>query len=106
VQFPDFCRIFECIEISAYNRIPIGVAMGSEAPVIPTDKNHLEVAPQWVCEVLSPGTARIDRVRKMPIYARENVDHIWLIDPVKKKNARSVFKARRGLVSFRHLRWK
>jgi len=40
-----------------------------------------EIAPEWVCEILSPATARDDRVVKMPIYARAGVGHIWLIDP-------------------------
>lgn len=39
------------------------------------------VAPDWVCEVLSPSTARVDRGRKMPIYFREGVSQAWLIDP-------------------------
>ncbi|MCI0573944.1 MAG: Uma2 family endonuclease [Myxococcaceae bacterium] len=39
------------------------------------------VAPDWVCEVLSPSTAGLDRVRKLPIYAREGVSHAWVIDP-------------------------
>jgi Uma2 family endonuclease len=39
-------------------------------------------APDWVCEVLSPSTARIDRARKMRIYAREGVGHLWLLDPI------------------------
>jgi Uma2 family endonuclease len=39
-------------------------------------------APDWVCEVLSPSTAEIDRTRKRRIYAREGVSHMWLIDPV------------------------
>ena len=38
--------------------------------------------PDWICEVLSPSTAAIDRVRKLPIYAREGVPHAWIIDPV------------------------
>ena len=38
-------------------------------------------APDWVCEVVSPTTARNDRVRKMPVYAREQVGHLWLVDP-------------------------
>ncbi|MFH1462840.1 MAG: Uma2 family endonuclease [Pseudomonadota bacterium] len=37
--------------------------------------------PDWVCEVLSPGTAMRDRVLKMPIYARAGVAHLWLLDP-------------------------
>ena len=40
-----------------------------------------ELFPDWVCEVLSPGTRRIDQVVKRRIYAREGVAHIWLIDP-------------------------
>jgi Uma2 family endonuclease len=40
-----------------------------------------ETAPDWVCEILSPSTARDDRVVKMPIYARAGVGHLWLLDP-------------------------
>lgn len=40
-----------------------------------------ELAPDWVCEVLSPSTARKDRAQKMPLYAAQNVGHIWLVDP-------------------------
>ncbi|HYN79348.1 MAG TPA: Uma2 family endonuclease [Lamprocystis sp. (in: g-proteobacteria)] len=41
-----------------------------------------ELAPDWVCEVLSPGTARIDRAEKMPAYAAVGVGYCWLIDPL------------------------
>lgn len=40
------------------------------------------LAPDWVCEVISPRTARVDRVQKMRIYARERVRHLWLVDPI------------------------
>ena len=40
----------------------------------------LDLAPDWVCEALSPGTARLDRFKKLPIYARENVPYAWIID--------------------------
>ena len=43
-----------------------------------------ELAPDWVCEVLSPGSAATDRAEKMPIYAREKVGHVWLVDPLEK----------------------
>jgi Uma2 family endonuclease len=43
-----------------------------------------ELAPDWVCEVLSPGTAATDRSGKMPIYARERVGHVWLVDPITR----------------------
>jgi Uma2 family endonuclease len=40
-----------------------------------------DLAPDWVCEVLSPGTAKIDRLQKMPIYHAWGVPHLWLVDP-------------------------
>ncbi len=40
-----------------------------------------ELPPDWACEILSPSTARTDRALKMPIYAREGIRHLWLIDP-------------------------
>jgi Uma2 family endonuclease len=40
------------------------------------------LAPDWVCEVLSPSTAALDRVKKLRIYAREAVSHAWLVDPI------------------------
>ena len=41
----------------------------------------ITIAPDWVCEVLSPSTEAFDRAEKMPIYAREGVCHAWLVDP-------------------------
>jgi Uma2 family endonuclease len=42
----------------------------------------LEIAPDWVCETISPSTERIDRGRKLAIYARERVGHVWLLNPI------------------------
>src|SRR3989442_11231153 len=41
----------------------------------------VEGAPDLLVEVLSPGTARRDRVRKLNAYARHGVRHYWLVDP-------------------------
>ncbi|AAU91622.1 conserved hypothetical protein [Methylococcus capsulatus str. Bath] len=49
-------------------------------PALP-DEAYFALAPDWVCEVLSPGTARIDRVVKMPIYAAQGVQWLWLVEP-------------------------
>ena len=46
------------------------------------DTAYFPLAPDWVCEVLSPSTTRLDRTRKLGIYARERVAHAWLIDPL------------------------
>jgi Uma2 family endonuclease len=40
------------------------------------------VAPDWVCEVISPSTARLDRSKKLAIYAHEGVRHAWIVDPL------------------------
>lgn len=47
-------------------------------------ENWFSVSPDWICEVLSPTTARKDRIKKMRIYATQNVQHVWLIDPIIK----------------------
>jgi len=47
-------------------------------------KGPYVVSLDWVCEILSPTTVRIDRVRKLSIYAREHVGHAWLIDPLSR----------------------
>jgi Uma2 family endonuclease len=49
-------------------------------PELP-DAAALELAPDWVCEVLSPSTEALDRAKKMGSYAREGVKHLWLVDP-------------------------
>jgi Uma2 family endonuclease len=49
---------------------------------VPRDAPWLTVAPDWACEVLSPETEPIDRGVKMEIYHREQVSHLWLIDPI------------------------
>ena len=52
-------------------------------PRVP-DAAFLSVAPDWVCEVLSPSTASLDRAKKLTIYAREQVSHAWLVDPATR----------------------
>ena len=48
------------------------------------DTAYVTLAPDWVCEVLSPGTRKIDLYEKRPIYARENVARLWLVDPLAR----------------------
>lgn len=55
----------------------------SRLPIIP-DAPFLTVAPDWVCEVISPSTEAIDRGKKGAIYAREGVSHLWFINPISE----------------------
>ena len=62
-------------------------------PGVPKE-NWISVPPDWVCEILSPGTMRVDRIRKMPIYGRYEVPFLWLIDP--EARTLEVFKLESG----------
>lgn len=46
--------------------------------------NWIAVTPDWVCEVLSPGTFRKDKIKKSPVYAKHGVKHFWIIDPLAR----------------------
>ena len=43
------------------------------------------VVPDWVCEVLSPSTVVVDREKKMALYAREGIGHVWLVEPLERE---------------------
>jgi Uma2 family endonuclease len=45
---------------------------------------YIETPPDWLCEVLSPGTQAIDRTDKLAVYARASVGHCWYVDPVAR----------------------
>ncbi len=48
------------------------------------DVAYMEVAPDWVCEVLSPSTRSFDLIEKRTIYGDASVAHIWFVDPQVK----------------------
>lgn len=52
----------------------------AKMPEVP-DVPFLELAPDWVCEILSPSTALLDRTRKMDHYRAAEVRNVWLLDP-------------------------
>lgn len=50
----------------------------------PPDVAAFELAPDWVCEVLSPSTVRMDRLAKLASYAEHGVAYVWLVDPAAR----------------------
>ena len=60
------------------------------------------LAPDWICEVISPSTGRIDRGRKMGIYAREGVAHLWFVDPIVRTLEVYRLEAGRWVVAATH----
>jgi Uma2 family endonuclease len=58
------------------------------------DAGYFELVPDWVCEVLSPGSRRIDLTDKRDIYGAAGVAHLWLVDPIAR--TLEVFGRREG----------
>jgi Uma2 family endonuclease len=42
------------------------------------------LAPDWVCEVPSPATRRLDLTAKRDIYGAAGIGHLWFVDPVAR----------------------
>ena len=70
-----------------------------EKPVF-DDPAKFRVAPDLIVEVISPGTARNDRVRKLRIYAEFGVQHYWLLDP--ENRSLEVLELRDGIYAITH----
>ncbi|MEO6027019.1 MAG: Uma2 family endonuclease [Candidatus Binatia bacterium] len=56
-----------------------GLAPSAHADV--PDIAAFSVAPDWVCEVRSASTTRVDRGPRMTIDARGRIGHLWFVDP-------------------------
>jgi Uma2 family endonuclease len=63
------------------------------APRLP-EQEPIEIAPDWVCEVLSHTTAKVDRLDKLPLYSQAGVQWVWLVDPLARSI--EVFETREG----------
>src|SRR5687768_7508101 len=72
----------------------IGAWRRERFPQLP-DEAYFSVAPDWVCEVQSPSTAALDRGKKLRVYAREGVNHAWMLDPLAE--TLEVLRLERGL---------
>lgn len=63
-------------DLAGWRRERMPDELGTEA--------HDTLPPDWICEVLSPGTEAHDRGTKMRIYRREGVGHVWLLNPIAR----------------------
>ncbi|MDF3064677.1 MAG: uncharacterized protein K0R38_278 [Polyangiaceae bacterium] len=53
-------------------------------PQLTTELPYFELAPDWACAVLSPKNAKMDRTKKLPLYAAAGVSFVWLVDPLAR----------------------
>ena len=79
---PGGWRIIPEPELHLGSHIVVPDIAGWRSERLPNTPNtaYIEVAPDWVCEVLSPSTARLDRGPKRRIYAEAGVGYLWLLD--------------------------
>lgn len=56
---------------------------GWRHPGIPSkpEAAFIGIPPDWVCQILSPSTMRLDRDPERRIYAEAGIGHLWLLDP-------------------------
>lgn len=64
----------------------------------PWDTRPIDVAPDWICEILSPSNAAHDRVHKAELYARHGVAFYWIIDPNERTLEAFELAARRWVM--------
>ena len=64
-------------DIAAWRRERMPVRPAANEP-------YLTLAPDWVCEILSPSTQDVDRLKKLPRYHVAQVSNAWLIDPLQR----------------------
>jgi Uma2 family endonuclease len=48
------------------------------------EAGYVDIAPDWVFEILSPSTEAIDRGTKRRLYAAYGVSHFWYLHPVER----------------------
>lgn len=64
---------------------------------------YFTLVPDWVCEVLSPSTRRLDLGKKKAVYAREGVAYHWFVDPLARSlSAYELCATRRVLIDTLH----
>lgn len=56
-----------------------------------TDR-RCEGSPDWIIEIVSPGNARNDYLRKLELYQRVGIREYWIVDPMKKSVIVYVFQ--------------
>lgn len=71
------------IEVRLGERLVVPDIVGYRVETLrePPDENPMTVTPDFCCEILSPSTARDDRLKKLRIYAASGVGWTWLVDP-------------------------
>ena len=82
-RLPNAWWILRCVEVHLGDDVVVPDWSAWRRDRLPTisDLAYMPLAPDWACEVLTPETVMLDRVKKLAIYAREGIGIVWLLDP-------------------------
>jgi Uma2 family endonuclease len=70
------------VQLSPHDVVRPDVAGWRREPLPdPRRPRPLDVAPDWICEVVSPARPAHDRVTKRRLYAAHGVPYYWIADP-------------------------
>jgi Uma2 family endonuclease len=69
------------IHLGPHIVVPDLAGWRSERLAVIPERAYFETIPDWVCEIISPSTSRLDRGPKRRIYAEYGVQYLWLLDP-------------------------
>lgn len=58
------------------------------------DVPYFTLAADWICEVLSPSTEKVDRTEKLTIYGAAGIQHAWLVSA--RLRSLEVFRLQEG----------
>jgi Uma2 family endonuclease len=71
-------------ELHLGKRVMVPDLAGWRTSRMTTVPDEFTVAPDWICEIASKSTYRLDRKRKLPAYAAAGVKHAWMVHPVDR----------------------
>lgn len=69
------------VRLSPHDIVRPDVAGWRKERLTDLDTLPIDVRPDWVCEVLSPGTRLRDTRDKRRLFASAGISHYWLLDP-------------------------
>jgi Uma2 family endonuclease len=78
----DWCVVLR-VEVNLGGDVLVPDVVGWRRTTLPRIPNTqgIDVAPDWVCEVITRETFFVDRTIKPKVYARNGVPYLWLVDP-------------------------
>lgn len=72
------------VRLSSYDVVRPDVAGWRRERLAAFPAGVIDLAPDWICEVLSPGHEARDLLDKMSLYHRAGVPHYWVLDPTRR----------------------